>query len=776
MTDPELADRTYVEPLTVDVVAKIIERERPDAVLPTVGGQTALNLAIELEEHGVLAKYGVKLIGASVEAIKVAEDRQLFRNAMTEIGIDTPASAVVKTLDEAMAAVARTGFPSIIRPSFTMGGVGGGIAYNVEEFREIAGRGLSLSPIHEVLIEQSVIGWKEFELEVMRDVDDNFVVICSIENIDPMGVHTGDSITVAPALTLTDKEYQRMRDAARRIIRRVGVETGGSNIQFAINPEDGAAGRDRDEPARLAIVGAGLEGHRLPDRQDRRQARARLSPRRDPERHHPRHAGVVRADHRLRRRQDPALGVREVPAGRRDADHADEVGRRGDGHRPHLQAGVPQGHPLARARQPHLAVRPAEGRDRRAADGAAAPAGDPERSAHVGAVPRPRARLDDRADPRADQDRPVVPGAVRRHPGDGERGQGAGQGRADPEAAALPEAPGLRRQRPRAPGRLRRGRDPVAPPGGVHRARLQAHRHLRRRVRVVHAVSLQQLRPGVRSGADGEEEGRHPRQRAEPHRPGHRVRLLLLSRRLRPARRRLRDGDGQLQPGDGLDRLRHGRSAVLRAADLRGRDVDPRHRALGRRRGVGASCSSAARRRSSWRCRCRRPASSIIGTSPDSIDLAEDRERFSTLLNELQIPQPQNGMAVSKDEALEVARGIGYPGGGAAVLRARRPGDGHRLRPGRARALHDQRRRRLAGAADPDRSLPRGRLRARRRRARRRPGQRRHRRRDGAHRGGRHPLRRQLVRRPDLPRRREAPADDPRLHAPHRAGARRSSA
>ena len=239
MTDPELADRTYVEPLTVDVVAKIIEREKPDAVLPTVGGQTALNLAIELEEHGVLARHGVRLIGASVDAIKVAEDRLKFREAMTEIGIDTPASAVVKTLDEAMAAVSRTGFPAIIRPSFTMGGVGGGIAYNVEEFREIAGRGLSLSPIHEILVEQSVIGWKEFELEVMRDVEDNFVVICSIENIDPMGVHTGDSITIAPALTLTDKEYQRMRDAARRIIRRVGVETGGSNIQFAINPEDG---------------------------------------------------------------------------------------------------------------------------------------------------------------------------------------------------------------------------------------------------------------------------------------------------------------------------------------------------------------------------------------------------------------------------------------------------------------------------------------------------------------------------------------------------------
>jgi carbamoyl-phosphate synthase large subunit len=239
MTDPELADRTYVEPLTVEAVERIIAHEKPDAVLPTVGGQTALNLAIALDEAGVLKKHGVRLIGASVPAIKVAEDRLLFRDAMKEIGIDVPASGVAKSLDEALQIVERTGFPSIIRPSFTMGGVGGGIAYNLEEFKELAGRGLSLSPIHEILVEQSVIGWKEFELEVMRDAADNFVVICSIENIDPMGVHTGDSITVAPAQTLTDKEYQRMRDAGRRVIRRVGVETGGSNIQFAINPADG---------------------------------------------------------------------------------------------------------------------------------------------------------------------------------------------------------------------------------------------------------------------------------------------------------------------------------------------------------------------------------------------------------------------------------------------------------------------------------------------------------------------------------------------------------
>src|SRR3954463_11454321 len=239
MTDPEIADRTYVEPLTPEILEAVIAREKPDAILPTVGGQTALNLAVQLDELGILKKYNVELIGASIDAIKVAEDRLLFRDAMTEIGIATPNSRYVKSVDQGFAAIEPIGFPIIIRPSFTLGGVGGGIAYNIEEFREILQRGLSLSPVHEILVEESVIGWKEYELEVMRDVADNFVVICSIENIDAMGVHTGDSVTVAPALTLTDKEYQRMRDIARRIIRRVGVETGGSNIQFAINPDDG---------------------------------------------------------------------------------------------------------------------------------------------------------------------------------------------------------------------------------------------------------------------------------------------------------------------------------------------------------------------------------------------------------------------------------------------------------------------------------------------------------------------------------------------------------
>ncbi len=239
MTDPELADRTYVEPLTPEVLAQIIERERPDALLPTVGGQTALNLAVDLSNAGILEKYKVEMIGASIAAIKIAEDRQLFKDAMREIGLDVPQSGLARTPAEALELAKTLGFPLVIRPSFTLGGIGGGIAYNIEEFRDLSERGLELSPVHEVLIEESVIGWKEFELEVMRDVADNFVVICSIENIDPMGVHTGDSITVAPILTLTDKEYQRMRDAARRIISKVGVETGGSNIQFAVNPANG---------------------------------------------------------------------------------------------------------------------------------------------------------------------------------------------------------------------------------------------------------------------------------------------------------------------------------------------------------------------------------------------------------------------------------------------------------------------------------------------------------------------------------------------------------
>jgi carbamoyl-phosphate synthase large subunit len=239
MTDPEVADATYVEPLTVEYLEAIIALERPDAVLPTVGGQTALNLSIELAESGVLDKYNVQLIGASLKAIKMAEDRLWFKDAMLQVGLDVPKSVLANKVESALKFARQVGFPLIIRPSFTLGGTGAGMAYNIEELEEKVRFGLDLSPVHEVLVEESVVGWKEYELEVMRDHMDNAVVVCSIENLDPMGVHTGDSITVAPAQTLTDKEYQIMRDAAFKVIRVVGVETGGSNIQFAISPETG---------------------------------------------------------------------------------------------------------------------------------------------------------------------------------------------------------------------------------------------------------------------------------------------------------------------------------------------------------------------------------------------------------------------------------------------------------------------------------------------------------------------------------------------------------
>ena len=239
MTDPDLADATYIEPVLWQEVARVIERERPDALLPTMGGQTALNCALDLVREGVLAKYEVELIGASRDAIDKAEDRDKFRQLMKKIGLEMPRSAIAHSLEEALSVQAQLGYPTIIRPSFTMGGSGGGIAYNREEFEEICSRGFELSPTHELLLDESVLGWKEFEMEVVRDKNDNCIIVCTIENIDPMGVHTGDSITVAPAQTLTDKEYQRMRDASIRVLRAVGVDTGGSNVQFAINPEDG---------------------------------------------------------------------------------------------------------------------------------------------------------------------------------------------------------------------------------------------------------------------------------------------------------------------------------------------------------------------------------------------------------------------------------------------------------------------------------------------------------------------------------------------------------
>ncbi len=277
MTDPESADRTYIEPLTREYLEEIIRIERemsPSAgfaVLPTVGGQTALNLAIELADGGVLEKYNVHLIGAQISAIKKAEDRLFFKDAMQRIGLDVPKSALVNNLKDGLEFAGKIGFPVIIRPSFTLGGTGGGIAYNREELMDVLARGLDLSPVHECLIEESVLGWKEYELEVMRDTKDNVIIICSIENFDPMGVHTGDSITVAPAQTLTDREYQMMRDASIAVIREIGVETGGSNIQFGVNPSTGRMVVIEMNPrvSRSSALASKATG--FPDCEDRRE-------------------------------------------------------------------------------------------------------------------------------------------------------------------------------------------------------------------------------------------------------------------------------------------------------------------------------------------------------------------------------------------------------------------------------------------------------------------------------------------------------------------------
>src|SRR5262245_22139168 len=239
MTDPEMADRTYIEPLTWEIVERIIERERPDALLPTLGGQTGLNLAMDLARHGVLERYGVEMIGANAAVIAKAEEREQFKAAMEKIGLECCRGETVKSVEHARQVLDYVGLPAVVRPSFTLGGSGSAIAFNRDEFETLVRRGLDQSPVHEVLIEESILGWKEYEMEVMRDMDDNVVIICSIENFDPMGVHTGDSITVAPAQTLTDKEYQRMRDASLAVIREIGVETGGSNIQFATHPKTG---------------------------------------------------------------------------------------------------------------------------------------------------------------------------------------------------------------------------------------------------------------------------------------------------------------------------------------------------------------------------------------------------------------------------------------------------------------------------------------------------------------------------------------------------------
>ena len=708
MTDPELADRTYVEPLTLEAVERIIAREKPDAILPTVGGQTALNLAVGLEEAGVLKKYGVRLIGASVPAIKVAEDRLLFRDAMKEIGLEVPASGVAKTLDAALQLVEELGFPAIIRPSFTMGGVGGGIAYNLEEFKEIAGRGLSLSPIHEILIEQSVIGWKEFELEVMRDGADNFVVICSIENIDPMGVHTGDSITVAPAQTLTDKEYQRMRDAARRVIRRVGVETGGSNIQFAINPADGRmvviemnprvsrssalASKATGFPiAKIAAkLALGYLLHEIPN-DITRVTPASFEPTID--------YVVVKI---------PRWNFEKFPqADRTLTTQMKSVGEAMAIGRTFKEAFLKGIRSLELGRAGLLFTRPpTRRRCRRVAE-------DEEENAalrHELIVPNDRRmwalfRALDKGWP-LEQMHELT--------------------RIDPwfleqfaelvELRRTAEMVGLRDMSSDLLRTLKRAgfgdeelghilevgssRDSREAAGDEAEAGVQAHRHLRRRVRVVHAVSLQQLRRHLRGRSHRPAQGGDSRQRSESYRPGHRVRLLLLSRRVRLPSRRARDGDDQLQSRNRVDRLRHVGSALLRTADLRRRDGG--HRAGARRQ------SRRRLRRAVRRADAAEAGAGAAGGRrhhPRHVARFHRSRRGSPALCAAAVGSrhPAAGER-DGDIAWRGARGRGrnrLPGRGSSLVRPRRPQHGDRLRRQHARSLHGDRRRRVARSADP---------------------------------------------------------------------------
>ena len=550
MTDPETADVTYIEPVTPGIVAKIIERERPDALLPTMGGQTALNVAMALARDGTLERLGVELIGASPEAIDKAEDRGLFREAMLKIGLDLPKSHVVRSAEEAREALAEIGLPAIIRPSFTLGGTGGGIAYNREEFELIVASGLDASPIGEVQIDQSVLGWKEYEMEVVRDRADNCIIVCSIENIDPMGVHTGDSITVAPALTLTDKEYQRMRNASIAVLREIGVDTGGSNVQFALDPATGrmvviemnprvsrsSALASKATGFPIAKVAAKLAvGYTLDEIQNDITGATPAS-------FEPTIDYVVTKIPRFTFEKFPETepllttamkSVGEVMAMGRTFKESLQKALRG------LETGLSG---LDEIEVPGLA-----GDDR-------------PQEAMLAALARPtpdRLRLIAQAF-REGLSLAEIQGACAYDPWflaqiqDIVRTEAALRRDGLPEDAAslhALKADGFSDRRLADLTGLGEDDGPRAAVGTGRAAGVQADRHLRRRVRGAHALSLQLLRDRhprrsdrrVREPAQRPAQGDHPGRRPEPDRPGHRVRLLLRARLVRPARGRARD-------------------------------------------------------------------------------------------------------------------------------------------------------------------------------------------------------------------------------------------
>ena len=685
MTDPGLADATYIEPITPDMVARIIEKERPDAVLPTMGGQTALNTAMALHRDGRLKKFKVELIGANAEAIDKAEDRLLFREAMTKIGLECPKSEVVHNREEAINALEHVGLPAIIRPSFTLGGTGGGIAYNRDEYFDIVQGGIDASPVGEVLVEESVLGWKEYEMEVVRDRRDNCIIICSIENVDPMGIHTGDSVTVAPALTLTDKEYQIMRDASIACLREIGVDTGGSNVQFAVDPETGRMVVIEMNPrvSRSSALASKATGFPIAKVAARLAVGYTLDELLNditgttPASFEPTIDYVVTKMPRFAFEKFPGAEAL-LTTSMKSVGEAMSIGRTFQESLQKALRSMETG--LTGLNEIEIA-------------------GAPDKSAVVGALARPT------------PDRVLVIAQAFRHGLSVEEIAQASKYEpwflrqieqlvkieAEVRAKGLPKdakdfidlkKKGFSDERlaeltGRSAADVAKKRRATGRSSGV-----QAHRHLRRRVRLAHALPLLLLRGRraaagrVRGRADRPAQGHHPGRRPQPHRPGHRVRLLLRPRRLRAARGRLRDHHGQLQSRDRVDRLRHRRPPLLRAADGRGRDRAGRGRA---QQGRASGPDRAVRRPDAAQAR----QAARGRRHPDPRHLAR-RHRPRRGPRALPAAHPQAEAAPARQRHGDLA-GAGdrdrredrLPGGHPPVLRAGRPRHADRLRPRR---------------------------------------------------------------------------------------------
>ena len=615
----------------------------------------------------MLEKYNVEMIGATADAIDKAEDRKLFRDAMSKIGLATPRSHQIKTLIQALEALDDIGLPAIIRPSFTLGGTGGGIAYNKAEFIEIVERGIDASPTSEVLIEESVLGWKEFEMEVVRDKDDNCIIVCSIENIDPMGVHTGDSITVAPALTLTDKEYQSMRDASIAVLREIGVETGGSNVQFAVNPEDGrlvviemnprvsrsSALASKATGFPIAKIAAKLAvGYTLDEIANDITGGA------TPASFEPTIDYVVTKIPRFAFEKfpgaDPVLttamkSVGEAMAIGRTFAESLQKALRSPRNRPHRPRRNRDPRPWRRRRQecPPRRARHATP-DRLLAVAQAMRLGMSDEDIHSACRIDPwflaqiRGIVETEAEIKA-KGLPTDGRKLRRLKSmgfsDARLAMLAKRHEADVTAAR--RALGVRPVFKRIDSCAAEFASPTAYMYSTYETPFTAV-------------------PPMRSAPVRQKEDRHPRRRPQPHRPGHRVRLLLLPRRLRAEGRRLRNDHGQLQSGDGLDRLRHLRPTLFRTADRRGCSGDHRHRASnGTLHGVIVQFGGQTPLKLAESLE--KAGVPILGTSPDAIDLAEDRKRFQHLLDRLKLKQPHNGIAYSAEQARLVAADIGYP-------------------------------------------------------------------------------------------------------------------